>query len=212
MHELKPRFLKHYIPLSILTLIIGIAFFFIWTKKDLITLITDVTGYIAIVLLSVSLIIGTINFIRKGFSPVSTYFRRDISVFGGILAIIHSICGLFVHLRGNMWQYFFKKPADNYIIRLDDFGIANYTGLLSAIVIVLLLAISNDFSIKRIKAKRWKNIQRFAYLMFLLAIVHILFYRVISENLNIYYYFYLPLILIVLTFQSVGFILRIRKS
>jgi len=106
MQNLRLRFFKHYIPLSILTLIIGTSFFYLWTKKDLITLITNVTGYIAFVLLSASLIIGTMNYILKGFSPVSTYFRRDISVFGGVLAIIHSACGLFVHLLGNIWQYF----------------------------------------------------------------------------------------------------------
>lgn len=207
---MKTRLLKHYLPLSLISIIIGTIFYFIWTKKDLITIITDVSGYIAIVLISVSLTIGSINILLNRINPTSSYFRRDIGVFSGILVLIHSLFGLFVHLRGNMWQYFFHKTNNGYSIRFDDFGLANYTGLLSALLIIALLVTSNDYFVVQLKVTIWKNIQRLSYLMFILAIIHIIFYRL--NNPGLIYYFYLPLAAVVLIFQASGFLKRINND
>ena len=210
MDTLKYRCLKHYLPITSALIMTGIILHFIWPKKDLITLITDVSGYVAIVLLSISLIIGAFNVLMKRKNPVSSYFRRDIGVSGGILAVIHSITGLFVHMRGNMWQYFSVQTGTGIKIRLDDFGIANYTGLLSALLIVVLLVTSSDYFISKLQVKKWKNIQRLSYLMFILAIIHIIYYRL--NNPGPVYYFYLPIIAVVLAFQVFGFWKRIKNS
>src|SRR5450759_4487392 len=95
------RLKKHYFPLIFLVFLAGLIFYFKWTNRDAITFITQATGYISIIILSISLIIGSVNLLLKIKNPISTYLRRDISVIGGILALIHSIAGLFVHLRGN---------------------------------------------------------------------------------------------------------------
>lgn len=210
MNTIKSRFSKHYFPLISVTILVGIILHNVWPKKDFITLITDVSGYIAIVLLSISLIIGAINVVMKRKNPVSSYFRRDIGIAGGILAIIHSITGLFVHMRGNMWQYFSVQTSTGYKIRLDDFGIANYTGLLSALLIVALIVTSNDYFIFKLRAKKWKNFQRLSYLMYILAIIHVVYYRL--NNPGLVYSFYLPMVACVLALQISGFTIRIKNK
>lgn len=210
MNTIKSRFSKHYFPLISVTILVGIILHNVWPKKDFITLITDVSGYIAIVLLSISLIIGAINVLMKRKNPVSSYFRRDIGISGGILAVIHSITGLFVHMRGNMWQYFSVQTSTGYKIRLDDFGIANYTGLLSALLVVALIVTSNDYFIFKLRAKKWKNFQRLSYLMFILAIIHVIYYRL--NNLGLVYTFYLPMVACVLALQISGFTIRIKNK
>lgn len=210
MNTIKSRFSKHYFPLISVTILVGIILHNVWPKKDFITLITDVSGYIAIVLLSISLIIGAINVLMKRKNPVSSYFRRDIGISGGILAVIHSTTGLFVHMRGNMWQYFSVQTSTGYKIRLDDFGIANYTGLLSALLVVALIVTSNDYFIFKLRAKKWKNFQRLSYLMFILAIIHVIYYRL--NNLGLVYTFYLPMVACVLALQISGFTIRIKNK
>jgi sulfoxide reductase heme-binding subunit YedZ len=91
-----------------------------------------------------------------------------------------------------------------YSIRLDNFGLANYSGLISALIIILLLLTSNDYFLKKLNQTNWKNIQRFSYLMFILGIIHCILYRIVKENLSFIYSFYLPLFTIVLTFQLTG--------
>ena len=210
MDKMTSRFMKHYLPLTSVSILVGIILHNVWPKKDFITLITDVSGYIAIVLLSISLIIGAINVVMKRKNPVSSYFRRDIGIAGGILAIIHSITGLFVHMRGNMWQYFSVQTSTGYKIRLDDFGIANYTGLLSALLVVALIVTSNDYFIFKLRAKKWKNFQRLSYLMFILAIIHVVYYRL--NNPGLVYSFYLPMVACVLALQISGFTIRIKNK
>lgn len=205
------RLKKHYLPLLSLVLIAGVIFYFEWTNRDAITFITQVTGYISIIILSISLIIGSVNLLLKHKNPISTYLRRDISIIGGALAVIHSITGLFVHLRGKTWLYFLNKTDHGYSIRLDNFGLANYTGLISALIIILLIIISNDYLLKKLNPTKWKNIQRLTYLMFILIIIHCYYYRIGKENLNLIFWFYIPLFTIVLTFQIIGFWLKLTR-
>lgn len=201
---MKDRLKKHYIPLALLILAAGYIFYLNRGRRDTIAFISHSTGLISLVLLSISLIIGPLNLLLKRKNPLSTYMRRDISITGGVLAIIHSVFGLFVHLRGKPWLYFVKKTGEGYSLRFDNFGIANDTGLISALIIIVLLITSNDYYFKKLKQGRWKNIQRFSYIMFLLTLVHCYFYNIGKSNKDSLYFFYIPLVAILLVSQFTG--------
>lgn len=170
--------------------------------------ITLVSGYISFFLLAISLLLGPVNLILKRKNPVSTYIRRDIGIFGGILAVVHSVVGLFVHFTGRPWLYFVEE---NGAVRLGNFGLANYTGLFSTLIIILLLAISNNYSLRKLKAIKWKNLQRYTYLMFVFALLHSIFYRLNANKEDLILYLYLPMFLLVLIFQVIGMRLKMRK-
>lgn len=206
------RIKKHYLPLLLFSLIATLLFFLIWKTRDAITFTADATGYLSLVLLSLSLAIGPVNLFLKKSNPISSYFRRDLGIYAGILALVHSFTGLFVHLRGQMWQYFFYKTEQGYTLRFDDFGWANETGLFATILVTLLLATSNDYSLKKLKPLTWKNIQRLTYVMIALVLVHCLYYCMIGQNLKRIYALYLPLLTIILLFQLMGIILKIRNK
>ena len=208
---MKERLKKHYIPFICLTIITGLIFFVFRGRRDTITFIAFASGYISLTILSVSLIIGPVNLMLKKKNPVSTYLRRDISITGGILAVIHSVTGLFVHLRGKMWLYFFNDADHGSTIRLDHFGLANYTGLFAVIVILLLLIISNDYLLKKLNTERWKKIQRLSYVMFCLIAVHCYFYRIGNENRSVFFWFYIPLLTMVLILQIIGVYLNLSS-
>ena len=211
MNKIGKRLLKHYLLFFSLITVSSIIFCVIWSKKDTITLIADTSGYIALIFLSASLVTGTIKMSLNQINPISSDFRRDLGITGGVLAILHSITGLFVHLRGHCWQYFLNKTAQAYSIRLDNFGLANYLGLISALIILVLLLSSNNYSIKKLNPKNWKNLQRLSYVMFILAIIHCIFYRIISSNFSLIYTLYLPLVSIVMLFQSYGVYLKFKE-
>jgi methionine sulfoxide reductase heme-binding subunit len=204
MNNIALRFKKHYLPLVSLVFIVGLIFYFNRANRNTITFITQASGYISLIILAFSLLIGPKNLLLKTKNPVSSYFRRDISIVGGTLAVLHSITGLFVHLRGKTWLYFLDKNENGYSIRHDNFGLANYTGLISALIIILLLLTSNDYLIKKLNPSNWKNLQRLSYLMFILILIHCYYYRIGKENLTIFYVLYIPLITVVLTFQIIG--------
>jgi len=210
MYSIAVRLKRHYLPLIILSVISALTIPLMWDNLDAITFTAISTGYISLFILAASLVIGSINLILKKNNPISSYFRRDLGIFGGLLAIVHSVTGLFVHMRGNMWTYFLNKSDQGYSIRLDSFGLANYTGLISALLILLLLITSNDYSIKKLNIRNWKNIQRITYLMFAIVLLHSVYY--LGDNLSRMYYLYLPLLGLILASQFTGIRLRMRTK
>jgi len=183
-----------------------------WPGKDLITYLADSTAYIAIIILAISLMVGSFKLLLNQSNPISYNFRRDLGLTGGVLTIVHSVTGLFVHFRGNCWQYFFTKTGEGFTIRLDNFGLANYFGLFSALLILLLMISSNNYSIRKLSPGRWKNFQRLTYLMFILAITHCVYYRVVLNSTGLIYSFYLPMLLIILGFQIIGIQLKLQEA
>lgn len=206
------RLTRHYFPVITLVAFVILIFYLKRGNRDAITYITDATGYTSIVILSISLIIGTLNLLLRHKNPLTTYFRRDIGIIGGILAVIHSATGLFVHMRGNCWQYFLNKTDHGYSVRLDHFGLANYTGLLAALIILILLITSSDYFFRTLQPGRWKNVQRSSYIMIILIFIHCYFYRIGNNNLSPFFWFYLPLLAMILIFQIIGISIKLKGN
>jgi sulfoxide reductase heme-binding subunit YedZ len=78
-------------------------------------------------------------------------------------------------------MYFLKRlhpPA----LQSTLFGFANYTGLVAAMLLLLLLLISNDVSLRNLGVKRWKNLQRFSYFAFVFTVAHGVAYQLIEKR------------------------------
>ncbi len=211
MSTLKTRIKVHYLPMTVISIVSSYIFYELWDTMSAIPFITYSSGYIGIFLLAFSLLLGPINLMLNRKNPISTYLRRDMGIFGGILSLVHSVIGLFMHFTGKPWLYFVEEVVQGYAIRFGVFGMANHTGLLGALIIILLLAISNDYSLRKLKAVKWKNLQRFTYLMFVLVILHSIFYRINAGKEDLIMYLYLPLFMVVLIFQIIGMRLKMRK-
>jgi sulfoxide reductase heme-binding subunit YedZ len=212
-NSIKKRLRIYYMPMLALSFIFCIVFY-IFRKPalDIIPFITITTGYLSILLLAVSLLLGPINLILKHKNPVSTHIRRDIGIYGGILGVIHSMVGLFVHFTGRPWLYFVKEIGDGFGIRGGYFGLANYTGLLGVLIIIFLLIISNDYFFVRLKTSRWKRLQRLTYLMFILVLAHAILYRINANKEELIMFLYIPMLLMVVLFQLIGVWFATRKS
>src|SRR5438552_8575765 len=96
------------------------------------------TAYAGLIFLAASLCLGPWHVLRQQPNPISSDFRRDVGIWTGILAILHTAIGLTVHLRGRMWMYFFRQL---HPLRLQNtqFGFANFAGLGAALLFLMLL-------------------------------------------------------------------------
>ena len=56
---------------------------------------------------------------------------------------------------------------------MDLFGFSNDVGLLAAIIVLVLLLLSNDVALRLLKGKRWKRIQQWAYPLIVLTIIEL---------------------------------------
>jgi methionine sulfoxide reductase heme-binding subunit len=88
-----------------------------------------------------------------------------------------------VHMGGAFWKYFIYPDGDHRIpLRYDLFGFANWTGLAAGLVLVMLLAISNDVALRALGTRRWKSWQRWTYWAAALTVAHALAYQVPTRN------------------------------
>lgn len=152
-------------------------------RRDLISHISIATAYPALFLTAVAVFLGPWNVLRGRANPVSFDLRRDIGIWAGIIALLHTAVGLNVHLRGRMWLYFVDQ---HHRIRHDWFGLGNDTGGVAALLFLLLLAISNDLSLRGLGTRRWKSLQRWSYAAVILTILHAVAYQHVEERRGAY--------------------------
>jgi sulfoxide reductase heme-binding subunit YedZ len=148
--------------------------------KDVLSRTSFATAYPALILLAATLLIGPWNWLRKKPNPVSSDLRRDLGIWAGILTIVHTAVGQCVHLRGRPWLYYIYGPTEHhhsFPVRHDAFGFANYTGAVSTLLVLALLATSNDISLRKFGTRGWKKLQRWNYAVFALAGAHALLYQ-----------------------------------
>jgi hypothetical protein len=93
-------------------------------------------------------------------------------------------------------------------LRRDQFGLANDTGLLAAGLLALLLATSNDWSLRYIGTPGWKKLQRWSYGLFALTVAHGILYQVIEKRTTTFVAVFVVLALMAITLQALGFLLR----
>jgi sulfoxide reductase heme-binding subunit YedZ len=171
---------RHFVLVAVAGAIIALAYA-ATPPPDVRHRLSMATAYASLVFLAVSLWLGPWNVLRQLPNPRSFDLRRDVGIWTGILAIVHTAIGLTVHLRGRMWMYFFKAIHPPKL-QNTQFGFANFTGLGAALLFLLLLAISNDLSLRALKARRWKSLQRWTYVAFVLTGAHAIAYQLIEKR------------------------------
>lgn len=119
------------------------------------------TAYGALGLLAIALAIGPVATLRGRRYPVGTMLRRDIGLWSAVIAVVHVIIGLQVHMRGQMASNSLSPSQGTPLPRVDPFGIANYTGAAAALILGSMLATSNDWSLRRLGAMRWRRVHAY---------------------------------------------------
>jgi len=148
-------------------------------RRDVISHLSIATAYPALLLTGGAVLLGPCNVLRGRANPVSSDLRRDVGIWAGIMALLHTAIGLDVHLRGRPWLYFVDQHGH---VRHDLFGFGNYTGLIAALLFLLLLAISNDLSLRHFGPRKWKSLQRWTYGAVTLSVLHGIAYQHIEKR------------------------------
>lgn len=148
--------------------------------------------------------------VRKRVNPVSSDLRRDVGIWAGAPGVIHTVVGQCVHLRGRPWLYYVYSPQEHHHgMRHDVFGFANYIGALSGLM-MMMLATSNDWSLRRLGTPGWKRLQRWNYAVFALAAAHAIGYLEIEKQKLPFDATIAVCIAITLAMQALGFAARVR--
>jgi sulfoxide reductase heme-binding subunit YedZ len=148
------------------------------TGTNLVRQSTAATGYLALALLALTLLVGPANLLLRRRNPVSSYLRRDLGTWTAIASIVHVILGFDAHGNGQVLTYFISdgRPL------LNSFGLGNWTGLAALVIVAMLLALSTDHTLRELKAQTWKDLQRLNYLLFALVCAHAYLYGALLQT------------------------------
>jgi sulfoxide reductase heme-binding subunit YedZ len=207
--RLARRILRHHIPIGAISIASAFALYITRSYPDVLTRLSFSSAYPALVLIGITLVIGPLKVISGERIVISLDIRRDIGIWAGLMGAFHAIVGQCVHLRGRPWLYYIYENWEQkhaLPVRHDLFGLANYTGLIAALALLLLLATSNDASVRKLGVSRWKRIQRWNYYCFVLTAVHTLTYQVGIESPQVVFVSLAALVMVVAgLFQLTGY-------
>lgn len=184
--RLRNRLWRHHLPLALLSAAVVAVLYFTRSYPDVITRLSFSTAWPALVLLTVTLVIGPWRTMTGKPAVLSLDLRRDIGIWAGILGLLHAGVGQCVHLRGRPWLYYIYEKLQEHLVpvRHDMFGFSNFTGLFAALMLLALLATSNDASLRKLSLPGWKSLQRWNYACFGLSALHTFGYLIGIEGLK----------------------------
>jgi methionine sulfoxide reductase heme-binding subunit len=170
-------------------------------RADAVFILTIGLAYVSLLQMVMTLAVGPLKLLRQRHNPVNIMLRRDIGIWAGITGCLHVFFGLQIHMSGNILLYFFR--ADGSIL-WNLFGQANYLGLGATIVLVLLTVLSNDVTLRRLKGKTWKWLQRTNYLLVPLTFLHALWYQDVARREHVFLYAVYALMIFTVVVQAAG--------
>ena len=175
--------------------------------EDAVKFVSTATAYASLVYMATALLIGPWRVLSARRPIASHSMRRRLGIWAGLFGIAHMLAGLNSHFKGKMWNYFVFPNGDGPLgfLRTDLFGVANYLGVVGIVVLIMLLALSNDSSIKRLGVTRWKSAQRFTYLLFALIVLHAFAYYALEARHAVILVFVGLVSTIVIIMQALGF-------
>ena len=134
------------------------------------------TGLVALALLVITLSIGPLLTLR-GTSRrrrVHHAWRRATGVWCAVFALAHVPGGLAIHSSGwRVWEPFASAVPGVSARRFDEFTIGYWAGAAALFAIMVLAATSNQRSLSRMGAKRWKRLHRLSYVIYAFVAVHV---------------------------------------
>ena len=183
---------------------IGAAVWPLTAHRSLAEGLSFATAYAGLVLLAVALAIGPANVVQKKPNPVSTDLRRDVGIWAALCGIAHTVAGLQVHMHGDFARYFTPAPGARVDVSAKAFFSANYFGMAAAILLFLLLLLSNDIALRKLGVPLWKLLQRSTYIVLALVVLHAALYEKLEKRTALLAIISAVTVLVVLVLQLKG--------
>lgn len=139
------------------------------------------SGYASLALLLLALLVGPWTVVSGGRMSANTMFRRDVGIWAALSGGLHVVFGLQSHFGGQVARYFFSNQVGRDPSALL-FVTTNWIGAAATLILLGLLLLSNDRSLRGLGTRRWKSLQRLAYPLAALTILHTFGYQLVENR------------------------------
>ena len=182
------------------------------TSEPIVDQLSIATAYICLFLITIALSIGPLQIIRNGRISLNIYLRRDVGIWAAIAGLVHCVIATKLAMTPEYINTYvdvsFGILSEN--ARADLFLWGSVSAFVIAVLLLILLSLSNQRAMKSLGVTWWKRLQRLAYLALVLTIIHGLAFQLIESRSLILIGILLIALLQVAILQSIGFALVIK--
>lgn len=143
-----------------------------------------VTAWLCLLLFAATLLVGPLHVRRTGRLPGNHLFRRDLGIWCVITGMVHFFLAFRVSMNLEYMELYVRGarqwPAPE--VRELMYRWAVLASLLIAALFVLLLALSNNLSIRLLGNRWWKRLQRASYPAFALTAGHSIAFQILEDR------------------------------
>ncbi len=140
------------------------------------------TAWLCVALLVAALGIGPWQALRTGRPVINQLLRRDLGIWAALTGLAHLVVATGIVMQAAYFRAYITGPPDNPLP-----GWAGWIGTLSIVagylvglLFLMLLALSNHWSLARLGPARWKRLQGAAVVALFLTIAHGVIFQVIE--------------------------------
>jgi len=132
-------------------------------------------GDMSVVFIALSMIIGPLNRLSAVFRSAIRW-RRELGIYGVVLAVVHTVIILAGHWvewdLARLFGYELDHLTGVYVMRQHGLGLANAIGVIGLLYGIVLALASSDWSQRLLSGSVWKFLQRSAYVLWMLIVIH----------------------------------------
>ena len=140
----------------------------------------------SLILLYMALVVGpAARFVPR--ARILLPYRRELGIWFGIFAIIHTIIILDGWVLWDFYQFMGYQyiPAIDQTVRMESgFGMANILGLFAVLIALPLMATSTDWATRALGASAWKFLHYGAYTIFYAVALHTAYFLYIHYTMS----------------------------
>jgi len=142
------------------------------------------SAYIFLLLISVVLLIGPLRAMQTGRVTINHTVRRDLAIWSAFLGLVHLLAGSMQSMTPNYLSAYVTHAVipPPVATREAYFLWSTIAGFVIGILLIVLLALSNNRSMTWIGKRWWKRLHSASYFVFILTIVHGLGFQVLESR------------------------------
>ncbi len=173
---------KHHLVLVLGCLGIFAAMVWLRPGESRLDQLSIATAYTCLLYMGAALAVGPLIVRRTGTAPLNIYLRRDIGIWSALTGLVHFFVGVDQSMSPAYLGRYVETTEGLVSPELGRqlFAWGSIAGLVVALLVLLLLGLSNDRMLRRLGAKRWKRLQRSAYWAFAFTIAHGLAFQILE--------------------------------
>jgi len=142
------------------------------------------SAYLFVLMIGFVLLVGPVRAVRTGRATVNHTLRRDVAIWCGIIGLVHLVAGTAESMTPGYMDVFVSHAASapSATVRETFFLWSTIAGFIVGILVVILLALSNNRSLAWLGQIRWKRLHRLSYLVFGLTMAHGVGFQVLESR------------------------------